>query len=156
MTDEERNAREGLAWEVGESLKTWAGDRDGGQHKSYGFHLRVCYLMPEVLIREALAATRDAVEEQRSGRKSIRSLGGYFGRTVQALASEHGIDLDVGWKGAPPKHPKAELRAQSPVRAPDAVPPPRTRAAEAHESEDFVPMPEATREALRAILGDSK
>jgi hypothetical protein len=72
---------------------------DGQDHKSAGFHRRVALVMPEHLIQEALTATRDAVDDQRSGRKSLRAgPAAYFAGTVRRIAAREGIDLGVEWK----------------------------------------------------------
>lgn len=99
MSAEERARKENLALEIGDQLHGMAGDRSFDEHKSAGFHRRVAYLFPEKFIREALVATRDAIDDQRSGRKSLRSgPAAYFAGIVRQIAEREGIDLGVQWK----------------------------------------------------------
>lgn len=96
MSSEERRRRAALSVEIGDTLSRMAGSEDGGPHKSLGLHRRLAYLMPVTLVREALRTTRDAVDEQRAGRKTLR--GGpsaYFAGIVFSLADREGIDLGV-------------------------------------------------------------
>jgi hypothetical protein len=96
MPGDEKHRRQSLALEIGEQLKLMAGDRDSELHKSAGFHRRVAYLLPETLVREALAATRDAADDVRAGRRSIqRGIGPYFAGIVKRLAEREGIDLGL-------------------------------------------------------------
>jgi len=114
MSEVERREREGLALEVGESLKTWSGGWDGESHRSEGFHRRVAFLMPEHLVREALTATRDAVERTRSGGRGLRrDASAYFAGVVKKLAGEHGIDLGLGQSG-----PSRERPGKTPTAPP--------------------------------------
>lgn len=96
--------REQLAQEIGRQLYIMEGNRDlpDGEHKSLGFHRRVAYLMPSELVHEALAATRDAIEDQRSGRKTLSEVAAYFAGIVQNVAERERIDLGVAWKDKPP------------------------------------------------------
>jgi len=129
LNPEERALKEGLALEVGESLKTWGKGWDGTAHRSEGFHRRVAFLMPEHLVREALAATRDAVERRRSGQGGCHhGPSAYFAGVVKKLASEAGIDLGLKTRGdensgaKAPERPK-EARSARPVgREPDGPP----------------------------------
>lgn len=96
LTPEERARRESLALEIGESLKTWDRGYDGKAHGSEGFHRRVVLLMPEHLVRQALAATRDAVERRRSGEGGCaHGPAAYFAGVVKNVAAEAGIDLGL-------------------------------------------------------------
>lgn len=104
LAEPERHRREALADEIGQRLKTLAGDRDSDLHKSAGFHRRIAFLLPEQLVREALTATRDAADDVRAGRRSIhRGFAAYFAGTVRRIAEREGIDLGVEWtaKDAP-------------------------------------------------------
>ncbi|MFH1679098.1 MAG: helix-turn-helix domain-containing protein, partial [Candidatus Eisenbacteria bacterium] len=93
-----RRQKEGLAHEIGDSLKRFSMDRRGGRHRSYAFHRRVAFLMQEHLVREALSATRDAVEESRAGRKGLGDPSAYFAGAVRKIARRESIDLGVkGW-----------------------------------------------------------
>lgn len=88
-----------LAVVIGDQLKTMAGTRTPGDHRSAGFHRRVALLMPEHLIQEALTATRDAVDDERGGRKELRAgPAAYFAGIVRRIAEREGIDLGVEWK----------------------------------------------------------
>jgi hypothetical protein len=99
LTAEERLRREALVDEVGDKLKTLSGTWDGELHQSAGFHRRICFLMPEVFVREALRATVDAVDDQRAGRKTLgKGPGAYFAGAVKLIAKREGIELGVGWK----------------------------------------------------------
>lgn len=52
--------------------------------------------MPEHLVREALAATRDAVERRRSGQGGCRSgPWAYFAGVAMELTAEADIDLEL-------------------------------------------------------------
>ncbi len=104
MTSEEQKNREDLAQEIGRQLNVMSGERDWGMedHKSLGFHRRVAFLMPSRFVYEALAATRDAIEDERAGRKTVRGVGAYFAGIVQRIAEREHIDLGVEWKA---KHP---------------------------------------------------
>ena len=96
LTVEEKREREAFAHEIGETLARMAGAGDMGPHKSLGLHRRIAFLMPEHLVREALTSARDAAENQRAGRKTLRGgLAGYFAGTVFRLAEREGIDLGV-------------------------------------------------------------
>lgn len=98
MSETDRARKEALAMELGEQLKLLAGDRDLDLHKSAGFHRRIAYLMPEHLIREALAAVKDAAQEARSGRLFVhRGYGAYFAGIIQKIAQRERIDLGVEW-----------------------------------------------------------
>jgi DNA-binding transcriptional regulator YhcF (GntR family) len=96
LNSEELASREGLAREIGESLKTWSGSWDGEAHQSEGFHRRVALLMPEHLVRQALAATQDAVARKRDGQGGCHhGPAAYFAGVVKKLAEEVGIDLGL-------------------------------------------------------------
>lgn len=142
LSTEERREREGLALEIGESLKTWEGRWDGKGHQSEGFHRRVAFLLPENVVREALAATRDAVERQRSGEGGCRQgPSAYFAGVVKNLAVEAGIDLELGRRSSSSGPSHERKRAQEPRKAPPAGPGP----------EEPQMSPEEVREALRAL-----
>jgi len=99
MSSEERTRRENLALEIGDQLSTMAGDRGLDLHQSAGFHNRVAFLLPEKFVYEALVATRDAVDDQRAGRKTLRSgPAAYFSGIVRQIAEREEIDLGVEWK----------------------------------------------------------
>ena len=142
LNAEERASREGLALEIGESLKTWSGSWDGEAHQSEGFHRRVAFLMPEHLVREALAATRDAVDRQRSGQGGCyQGPAAFFGGVIKNLAAEAGIELDL----------QVRQRSKDPI--PAAQRPQETRKAPGptQEPEGPVMSPEEVKEALRAL-----
>ena len=72
------------------------GSRETGEHKSARFHRLIASRLPETLVREALRATRDAVEAQRAGRKTLtRGPSAYFAGIAFSLAEKHGVDLGV-------------------------------------------------------------
>ena len=142
LSPEELASREGLALEVGESLKTWERGWDGKAHGSEGFHRRVAFLMPEHLVRQALAATRDAVDLRREGRGGCREgASAFFAGVVKNLAREAGIDLDLKGQvsgGGAPRARERVQEARKPVKTPLAP--------------DGPPMsPEEVKEALRAL-----
>jgi len=96
LSPDELDRKEFLATEIGEQLKRMSGNRDTDPHPSLGFHRRVAYLVPEVFITEALTATRDAVDDQRGGRKLLRNgASAYFAGTIQKMAVREGIDLGI-------------------------------------------------------------
>lgn len=98
----ERERREMLIGEIGDSLKTWAGEWDKDPHRSEGFHRRVVYILPEVLVREALMATRDAIDRARGGGEGV--WGGpaaYFAGVVKNIALREGLDLGLKAAGEP-------------------------------------------------------
>ncbi len=149
MPEAEKAQRESLTYEVSDQLKVMAGDRDVEPHKSLGFIRRVCFLMPEQHVREALISTRDAIEEQRSGRKSLREgPAGYFAGIVRAIEHREGLDLGVKWGG------KARPSPERAARAPERPRERRGGGEEPHREDSLVPMSQATREALRSFLGE--
>ena len=96
LSPDELDRKEFLATEIGEQLKRMSGNRDMSSHPSLGFHRRVAYLVPEAIIMEALAATRDAVDDQHGGRKLLRNgASAYFAGTIQKMAAREGIDLGI-------------------------------------------------------------
>lgn len=95
---QERQRKDALADEIGEVLKAMTRDRDPNEHRSAGFHRVVAYLMPESAIRDALAITRDAVDDTRAGSKSLGSPSAYFGGVVRNKAQELGINLNLKWR----------------------------------------------------------
>lgn len=111
MTASERRDRATLAAEIGETLQRMSGDRSGEAHRSSGFHRRVAFLLPQTLVRMAIRATRDAVENRTSGRGGVRGdPGAFFGGIVKQLARDHGIDLGLKHSGkAPPRRAGIEL-----------------------------------------------
>jgi len=99
MPTDEKARKENLSLEIGDQLHSMAGSRGLDEHKSAGFHRRVAYLFPEHLVHEALTATRDAVDDERSGRKSLRAgPAAYFAGIVRQIAEREGIDIGVQWK----------------------------------------------------------
>ena len=71
--------------------------------------------MPMHLVREALRATRDGVDDRRAGRGGVRQdPSQYFGGIVKQLAQQHGLDL--GLKTAP-KHLVCEEKPEPNSRA---------------------------------------
>ena len=104
MGPQERTRRDRLAFEVSECLGRMGGDRNGRDHKSAGFHRLVSFLMPEVLVREAIRATRDAWDARKVSGDRV---GAYFGGIVKHKAEEHGIDLGLGQLRSGPSSPKS-------------------------------------------------
>lgn len=152
MSEAEQAEKEALAYQISDQLKIMSGDRTSDAHKSLGLIRRICYLMPEQLVREAIISTRDAIEEQRSGRKSLREgPGGYFAGIVRAIEEREGLDLGVKWRG-----PRVETPPERPRKAPERPPERRNPVGESPGEEEFVPMPESAREALKALLGDKR
>lgn len=139
----ERRARSAL--EIGECLKTWAGEKHGEGHPSEGFHRRVASLLPERLVREALTATRDAVERQRAGQGGcVRGPAAYFAGVVMKLAEENGIDLGLRKRDEAREERARERTGPSLARRSSAV---------AAPSMDNAPMGvEASKAALRALV----
>lgn len=134
LTPEERASREALALEIGESLKTWDRGYDGKAHGSEGFHRRVALLMPERLVRQALAATRDAVERKRAGQGGCHhGAAAYFAGVVKNVAAEAGIDLGLRAGKAPEGPAPGVQKRQEPRKA--AVPPQDTGEAEVSAEE---------------------
>lgn len=99
LSADELDQKESVAIEIGEQLKRMSGNRDMEPHQSQGFHRRVAYLVPQVFITEALTATRDAVDDERAGRKNIRNgPSAYFAGIVQKIAVREGLNLGIkGW-----------------------------------------------------------
>jgi hypothetical protein len=96
LSDAERERRESLAFEISDQMNRLAGHRDPELHRSAGFHRRVAFLMPEHLVREALAAVRDAADDSRGGRKTInKGYAAYFAGVVKKLADREHIDLGL-------------------------------------------------------------
>lgn len=103
MTTDQKAYKENLALEIGERLKEMAGDRGFKEHQSAGFHRRVAFLLPESLVNEALVATRDALDDVRSGRKQLRTgPAAYFAGIVHQVADREQIDIGVQWKAKSP------------------------------------------------------
>jgi len=99
MNEQERASKESLVLEIGDRLLAMGGQSSLDPHKSAGFHRRVAFLMPTALVYEAIAATRDAFENERSGRTTIpKGLDAYFGGIVRRIAEREGIDIGVEWK----------------------------------------------------------
>lgn len=97
-TEQDRERREALAHEIGEQLNRLAGDRDPELHKSLGLHRRIATHMPERLVREALAAVRDAADDERAGRRTLhRGYAAYFAGVIRKIADREKIDLGVEW-----------------------------------------------------------
>lgn len=95
---EELNERESLAGYIGDQLGAMDGNWRGEGHKSAGFHRRVALAMPSHLVHEALAATRDAIEDDRGGRRTVRrGAGAYFAGAIRRIAEREHIDLGVHW-----------------------------------------------------------
>lgn len=138
-----RANREGLALEAGEFLKTWGKGWDGKAHRSEGFHRRVAMLMPEHLVREALAATRDAVERRRSGQGGCHhGPSAYFASVAKKLAEQAGIDLGL----------RAENGRERPVPAPERPPEARKGPAPHQESEGPPVSMEEAKRGLRELM----
>jgi hypothetical protein len=98
MPEPERARKEALAVEIGDQLSRLDGKRDDDPHKSAGFHRRVAFLVPEHLVREALAAVSDAAQDVRSGRRSLhKDHGAYFVGVLRNLAQRDQIDLAPLW-----------------------------------------------------------
>lgn len=98
LTGQQREECERRAFEIGEQLKRMAGDRSEEDHPSAGFHKRVAFLMPHRFIDEALTSTRDALEDQHSGRKNLnRGPAAYFAGIIRRIALREGIDLGIDW-----------------------------------------------------------
>lgn len=136
--------RERLVFEIGDSLTTWSGSRETGPHQSERFHRRLASRMPEPLIREALMATRDAVEERRAGRGGVRNNpSAYFAATAMAIATKNGIDLGLKKPG---------MTAPAPAKIPESPARPRFVVPEAQPSDEPVMTPEEAREAIRLLL----
>jgi hypothetical protein len=97
----EANERsQALACEIGEALIRMSGNRDARRHHSEGFHMRLALRLPEHLIRQALAATRDAVERARSGeRGGAKEVSAYFAGVVKRMAEEAGVELGLRQRG---------------------------------------------------------
>ncbi len=133
---------ERLAVEVGDALLTMEGIRSTDEHRSAGFHRVIASRMPETLLRKALMATRDAVDDQRAGRKTLR--GGpsaYFAGVVKQLAADEGIELGL----------KAQVERESPVKGNQAPQKARGPRSGGHgRPEDEKEALEA-REAVRAL-----
>src|SRR5262249_20166068 len=111
LGQDEKQEREALAYEIGETLRRMEGDRRPGPHASLGLHRRLAYLMPVSLVRRALMATRDAVDDARAGRGTLT--GGpsaYFAGTAFRLAKEAGIDLGVKRRTTVAKGTHAAMR----------------------------------------------
>jgi hypothetical protein len=74
------------------------------------------------LVREALAATRDAVEAKRSGRKALGgSVDAYFAGIAFGIADREGIDLGVkrkGGGGAKDPRTHGSMAPRAPTRTP--------------------------------------
>jgi hypothetical protein len=116
LSGAEKRERARLASEIGETLQRMSGTRDGGAHPSMGFHRRVAFLMPMHLVREALRATRDGVDDRLAGRGGVRQdPSQYFGGIVKQLAQQHGVDL--GLKTSP-KHLISEDKLEPNATAP--------------------------------------
>jgi|ERR1041385_8017951 hypothetical protein len=93
---DDASRQEALVHEIGEQLDRMEGGREGPRHKSERFHRILVSRLPETLIRQALMATRDAVDDQRAGRKTLRSgPSAYFAGIAFSLAEENRIDLGV-------------------------------------------------------------
>lgn len=145
MPTTERRARSALALEIGECLKTWAGEKHGEGHPSEGFHRRIASRMPGRLVREALTATRDAVERRRAGQGGcVRGPSAYFAGVVKKLAEKNGIDLGLRKQdGSCEERPRertsaATARRSRPIEAP---------------SMDNAPMSaEASKAAIKTLL----
>lgn len=82
---------ERLATEIGDTLLAMEGDRSSEEHRSAGFHRVIVSRMPEMLLRQAIMATRDALDSRNlRGRPSA-----YFAGVVKQLAADEGIDLGL-------------------------------------------------------------
>jgi hypothetical protein len=139
-----RAKREALAQEVGDSLHRMAGNGTTELHKSAGFHRRVCRLMPEHLVRVALAATRDAIDREKTGHGRLtRGPAAYFAGAVKKLAEEHGVDLQLK-----PSEPAPRMPVKASVRPAGAT---KSRG-ETKEPDQPRMSPEEVREGLRKLM----
>lgn len=99
LSPDERDRKEALMYQIGDTLARMTGSQGSDMHRSAGFHRRVAYLLPEGFINEALMATRDAVEDQRSGTRSLHTgPAAYFAGIVRQICQREGIDIGVSWK----------------------------------------------------------
>lgn len=124
LPEADKRARESLAHEIGETLRRMEGSKGLGPHESLGLHRRLAYLMPETLLRRALMATRDAVDDARAGKTPLTSgPSAYFAGTAFTLADEAGIALGVKRsRRAQQPGPHAAMRACGhPPNSPDAT-----------------------------------
>jgi len=98
--------------------------------------------MPETLLRKALMATRDAVDDQRAGRKTLRGgASAYFAGVVKQIAEDEGIELGL----------RAQAEQESPVKGNQAHQAARgPRSGGSDRSSDEKAAQEA-REAVRAL-----
>jgi hypothetical protein len=100
LTPLEKAQKDELVREIARTLNACSGDHGNEEHKSAGFHRRVGYLMPEIFVREALMAVRDAVEDDRSGKKSLRKdPAAYFAGIVREISKREGLELGIkNWR----------------------------------------------------------
>lgn len=140
----EASARiERLAFEIGETLNVMGGNRSGEEHRSRRFHLLLASALPEVLLRKAIGATRDAVEARRAGRGTLRSdPGAYFAGVVRKLAEAEGLEFPAR------RHPKA-----SPAPGPRARTGPNARPVQVVDDNKPLPREEA-RKCIAEIIAN--
>jgi len=85
------------------------------------------------LVRDALRATRDGVDDRRAGRGGVREdPSKYFGGIVKQLARDHGIDLGLKTSMAPPPTMTEPTRQRvgAPLAEPEPSPEERERVRE--------------------------
>ncbi len=132
-----------LAMEIGDALLTMEGTRTTDEHRSAGFHRVIASRMPETLLRRALMATRDAVDDQRAGRKKLRGgASAYFAGVVKQIAADEGIELGL----------KPQGERESPAtgnQAPRGARGPRSEGYRDHEDEKAAQEARAAVKALR-------
>lgn len=103
LSPEELDERQSLAAFAGDQLAVMAGSWDGEAHPSAGFHRRIAMRLDACHVHEALAATRDAMDDARGlphGRGASRPRpdpAAYFAGAVRRIAAREGIDLGVRW-----------------------------------------------------------
>ena len=102
LTDTQREDNDDFVDRVIDTLNRYAnprGDFEGGKHQSRGFIRRAVYLMPRRFINEALMATKDMLDDQMAGKRSLRkSPSAYFAGIVRHIAAKERIDLGIKWK----------------------------------------------------------
>ncbi|MCC7144496.1 MAG: helix-turn-helix domain-containing protein [Candidatus Eisenbacteria bacterium] len=147
--------QEALAFEIGETLHRLAGIRSSEPHKSAGFHRVVCSKLAANLVREALAATRDAVDRAREGGGGLqKDPGGYFAGAVKRIAEREGVDLGLGPpRPRTPSPRKATTLPQERRSPPDPTPPPGS---EPVSSEEGRAKLRAMREMIERKLSSSR
>lgn len=145
VSRETKERGDALALEVGDTLHRLAGNGTTEVHRSAGFHRRICRILPEVVIRQALAATRDAMDRQRAGEGRVSAgPAAYFAGAVKNLAAEHGIDLGLEKRSRPSPQP--------PLESPKRPVVPRKPLETTQEPDGPRMSPEDARVALRELV----